>query len=40
MNPLLYDLKRTFVRISTLFFLVLFLVVGVGLSYLLYASYK
>lgn len=36
MNPLLYDFKRTFIRFSTLFFLAIFIVAGVGLSFLVY----
>ncbi|BDC17913.1 ABC transporter permease subunit [Acidianus sp. HS-5] len=36
MNPILYDFKRSFLRLSVIIFLVLFAVVGIGIGYLTY----
>ncbi len=38
-TPILYDFKRAFFRVSTLLFLILFLVGGVGISYLSYNAF-
>ena len=39
LTPVLYDFKRSFIRLSTLLLLVLFIVGGVGLSYLAYSFF-
>lgn len=36
MNPIIYDFKRSFLRLSVLIFLVVFAAVGVGIGYLVY----
>ena len=38
MNPIIYDFKRSFLRLSVLIFLVVFAAVGVGIGYLVYHS--
>ncbi|MCY0883158.1 MAG: hypothetical protein OWQ50_05025, partial [Acidianus infernus] len=36
MNPIIYDFKRSFFRLSVLIFLVLFTIFGIGIGYLVY----
>ncbi|BFH72366.1 hypothetical protein SJAV_03100 [Sulfurisphaera javensis] len=38
MNPILYDFKRSFLRVSVLLFLIIFIVGGIGLTYLAYKT--
>ncbi|ARM75237.1 ABC transporter permease subunit [Acidianus manzaensis] len=35
-NPFVYDFKRTFLRFSTIFFLIIFSLAGIGVSYLVF----
>jgi ABC-2 type transport system permease protein len=38
-TPILYDFKRSFLRLSTLLFIVIFILGGIGLSYLAYGLF-
>lgn len=39
MNPIIYDFKRSFLRLSVLIFLIVFAVVGIGIGYSVYHTF-
>ncbi|ADI31826.1 ABC transporter permease subunit [Staphylothermus hellenicus] len=38
MNPLIYDLKRSFMRRTTIIMIIIFLLIGIGITYLIFGN--